>query len=155
MTFTTNGYYVAPGDVTPNMSPVNPRSFLDTYSKTPTGLAATSTASSALNPFNSTNLATSGSTQDLMLKNQWDSFDDGASKIGSSQEGGIGSWFADKGNMNMIGVGAGIGQMGLGLASFLQQKDLAKKQGRLLDQQLEHNRYEMDNRKALQASLNN
>ena len=62
-------------------------------------------------------------------------------------------WFGDKGNQAMIGAGLGVGQLGLGLASYLQQSDFMKKQGKLLDQQLASNQYEMDRRKGFSQAL--
>ena len=57
-------------------------------------------------------------------------------------------WFGDKGNQAMIGAGLSAGQLGLGLASYLSQSDFLKKQGKLLDQQLASNQYNIDRQKA-------
>ena len=64
-----------------------------------------------------------------------------------------GKWFGDKGNQAMIGAGLGLGQLGLGLASYLQQSDFMKKQGKLLDQQLASNQYEMDRREGFSNAM--
>lgn len=63
-------------------------------------------------------------------------------------------WFDKKGNQAMIGAGLGVGQLGLGLASYLSQSDFMKKQGKLLDQQLASNRYEMGQREKMNNALN-
>ena len=57
-------------------------------------------------------------------------------------------WFGDKGNQFMVNTGLGLGSLGLGLASYLQQSDFMKKQGKLLDQQLASNQYNIDRQKA-------
>lgn len=62
-------------------------------------------------------------------------------------------WFGDKGNQFMVGAGLGLGQLGLGLASYLQQSDFMKKQGKLLDQQLASNQYEIDRRQGFDKRL--
>ena len=62
-------------------------------------------------------------------------------------------WFGNKGNQAMIGAGLGLGQLGLGLASYLQQSDFMKKQGKLLDQQLASNQYEMDRRQGFSRDI--
>ena len=53
--------------------------------------------------------------------------------------------------MGQIGIGAG--QLGLGLASYFQNKGLANKQKELLGQQIESNRAEMDARKNYRSAL--
>ena len=63
-------------------------------------------------------------------------------------------WFGDKGNQAMIDAGLGLGKLGLGLASYLSQSDYLKKQGKLLDQQLASNRYEMGQREKINNALN-
>jgi len=45
-------------------------------------------------------------------------------------------------------IGLGVGQLGLGLASYLDQSKTAEKQRRLLDQQYANNAYLIANRKA-------
>ena len=62
-------------------------------------------------------------------------------------------WFGDKGNQFMVHTGLGLGQLGLGLASYLQQSDFMKKQGKLLDQQLASNQYEMDRRQGFSRDI--
>ena len=59
----------------------------------------------------------------------------------------------NRGAMNAAQVGMGVGQLGLGLASYLQQSDFMKKQGKLLDQQLASNRYEMDRRQGFSRDI--
>ncbi len=71
----------------------------------------------------------------------------------TSGDGSWGKWFGDKGNQAMIGAGLGVGQLGLGLASYLQQSDFMKKQGKLLDQQLASNKYEMDRREGFSNAM--
>ena len=56
-------------------------------------------------------------------------------------------WFGNKNNQMLVNAGLGVGQLGLGLASYLSQSDFLNKQGKLIDQQLASNRYEMDRRK--------
>lgn len=53
--------------------------------------------------------------------------------------------------MGQIGIGAG--QLGLGLASYFQNKGLADKQKELLGQQIESNRSEIDARKNYRSAL--
>ena len=53
--------------------------------------------------------------------------------------------------MGQIGIGAG--QLGLGLASYFQNKGLVNKQKELLGQQIESNRSEMDARKNYRSAL--
>ena len=53
--------------------------------------------------------------------------------------------------MGQIGVGAG--QLGLGLASYFQNKGLADKQKEVLGQQIESNRAEIDARKNYRSAL--
>lgn len=60
---------------------------------------------------------------------------------------------AQRGAMGAVQAGLGVGQLGLGLASYLQQSDFMKKQGKLLDQQLASNQYEMDRRKGFSQAL--
>ncbi len=62
-------------------------------------------------------------------------------------------WFGDKGNQFMVHTGLGVGQLGLGLASYLQQSDFMKKQGKLLDQQLASNQYEIDRRQGFDRNI--
>lgn len=64
-------------------------------------------------------------------------------------DNGLTKWFAEKGNMNMLGAGAVGVNMLAGLASTLSDLDTANKQRKLLKQQLEHNRSVMNNRKNL------
>ena len=66
-----------------------------------------------------------------------------------SPEGGLASWFAKEGNMNMLGAGAVGVNMLAGLASTLSNLETAREQRKLLKQQLAHNRSVMDNRKQL------
>ena len=53
--------------------------------------------------------------------------------------------------MGQIGIGAG--QLGLGLAGYFQNKELADKQKQLLGQQIESNRAEIDARKNYRSAL--
>lgn len=62
-------------------------------------------------------------------------------------------WFGNKNNQMLVNAGLGVGQLGLGLASYLQQSDFMKKQGRLLDQQLASNQYEIDRRQGFDKRL--
>jgi hypothetical protein len=61
----------------------------------------------------------------------------------------------DSGAYNTVQAGLGIGQLGLGLASYLQQKETAEKQGKLLDQQISNNKFEMGNRRKMVEAFNN
>ena len=62
-------------------------------------------------------------------------------------------WFGNKNNQMLVNAGLGVGQLGLGLASYLQQSDFMNKQGKLLDQQIANNQYEMDRRKGFSKDL--
>ena len=64
-------------------------------------------------------------------------------------EGGLTSWFAKEGNMNMLGTAATGVNMLTGLAGLLSNLETANKQRKLLDQQLAHNKATMNNRKQL------
>ena len=55
--------------------------------------------------------------------------------------------------MKMGQIGIGAGQLGLGLASYFQNKGLADKQKELLGQQIESNRAEIDARKNYRSAL--
>ena len=55
--------------------------------------------------------------------------------------------------MKMGQIGIGAGQLGLGLASYFQNKGLADKQKELLGQQIESNRSEIDARKNYRSAL--
>ena len=77
-----------------------------------------------------------------------DTFKGVISKGKSLSDNSWSEWFGDKGNQAMIGAGLGLGQLGLGLASYLSQSDFMKKQGKLLDQQLASNQYNIDRQKA-------
>jgi hypothetical protein len=67
--------------------------------------------------------------------------------------GNMSKWFGDQGNMNMMQGALGLGGLGLGLASYLQQSKLLGKQGQLLDQQISNNSYEMNQRKRMNDAL--
>ena len=71
----------------------------------------------------------------------------------STGENSLSSWFGDKGNQAMLQTGFGAANLGLGLASYLQQSDFMKKQGNLLDQQLASNQYEMDRRQGFSNAM--
>lgn len=62
-------------------------------------------------------------------------------------------WLGNRNNQMLVNTGLGVGQLGLGLASYLQQSDFMKKQGKLLDQQIASNQYEMDRRKRFSQAL--
>lgn len=62
-------------------------------------------------------------------------------------------WAGDKNNQALIGMGLGATQVGLGLANYLQSSDFMKKQGRLLDQQIANNEYEMGRRQGFSKAL--
>ncbi len=72
---------------------------------------------------------------------------------GAVPEKGLSDWFGNKGNQAMLQTGFGAANLGLGLASYLQQSDFMKKQGKLLDQQLASNQYEMDRRQGFDKRL--
>jgi hypothetical protein len=79
----------------------------------------------------------------------------------SGQKTGLANWFEDRGNQFMVHTGFGLANLGLGLASYLQQSDFMKKQGKVLDQQIANNDYNMNKqrtfdteRKAAYARLN-
>ena len=55
--------------------------------------------------------------------------------------------------LKMGQIGVGVGNLGLGLASYFQNKGLAKKQKELLGQQIESNRAEIDARKNYRSAL--
>lgn len=55
--------------------------------------------------------------------------------------------------LKMGQIGVGVGQLGLGLASYFQNKGLADKQKQLLGQQIESNRAEIDARKNYRSAL--
>ena len=55
--------------------------------------------------------------------------------------------------MKMGQIGIGAGKLGLGLASYFQNKGLADKQKEVLGQQIESNRSEMDARKNYRSAL--
>jgi hypothetical protein len=62
-------------------------------------------------------------------------------------------WAGDKNNQSLIGMGLGAANVGLGLANYLQSSDFMKKQGRLLDQQIANNEYEMGRRQGFSSAL--
>lgn len=62
-------------------------------------------------------------------------------------------WAGDKNNQALVGMGLGATQVGLGLANYLQSSDFMKKQGRLLDQQIANNEYEMGRRQGFSRAL--
>lgn len=62
-------------------------------------------------------------------------------------------WLGDRNNQMLVNAGLGAGQLGLGLASYLQRSDFMKKQGKLLDQQLASNQYEIDRRQGFDKRL--
>ena len=72
---------------------------------------------------------------------------------GKSFWGEASDWFGNKGNQAMLQTGFGAANLGLGLASYLQQSDISKKQGKLLDQQLASNQYEMDRRQGFSNAM--
>lgn len=97
-----------------------------------------------------------GSQQTQMLNDQW-SFNPSSSSSSSSASTGImgnlTDWFGKQGNLNMMQGALGLGNLGLGLASYLQQSQYLKKQGNLLDQQISNNAYEMNQRKRMNDAL--
>ena len=62
-------------------------------------------------------------------------------------------WAGNKNNQSLIGMGLGAANVGLGLANYLQSSDFMKKQGRLLDQQIANNTYEMGRRQGFSRAL--
>lgn len=62
-------------------------------------------------------------------------------------------WLGNKNNQMLVNAGLGVGQLGLGLVSYLQQSDFMKKQGKLLDQQLASNQYEIDRRQGFSNAM--
>lgn len=72
---------------------------------------------------------------------------------GAVPEKGLSDWFKDRGNQAMLQTGFGAANLGLGLASYLQQSDFMNKQGKLLDQQLASNKYEMDRRQGFSNAM--
>ena len=62
-------------------------------------------------------------------------------------------WAGNKNNQALVGMGLGATQVGLGLANYLQSSDFMKKQGRLLDQQIANNEYEMGRRQGFSRAL--
>jgi hypothetical protein len=111
------------------------------------------TAASTTN-FNNT--PTDGATIDS-INQQFQGLKSGVPGLGGGSNDGImgnlSSWFGKQNNMNMMQAGLGIGQMGLGLASYLDQSKYLKKQGTLLDQQIGNNTYEMNQRKRMNNAL--
>lgn len=77
----------------------------------------------------------------------------GGTTIGKGLVGQASDWLGNRNNQTLVNAGLGVGQLGLGLASYLQQSDFMKKQGKLLDQQLASNQYEMDRRKGFSQAL--
>jgi len=65
------------------------------------------------------------------------------------------SWFSqqDLGMKGLGGTAVGLGNLGLGIMSYLDQKETAKKQRKLYDQQIDQNKYVMAKSKADSASL--
>ena len=77
----------------------------------------------------------------------------GEDASGKGLFGQASDWLGNRNNQTLVNAGLGVGQLGLGLASYLQQSDFMKKQGKLLDQQLASNQYEMDRRKGFSQAL--
>ena len=79
-------------------------------------------------------------------------FGEDGTQIGNSQD-----WFGADGmlaqNKDAIGAGLGLGQLGLGLAGYLDQRKIAGKQRQLLDQQIANNKEVMANRKQRNADI--
>ena len=69
------------------------------------------------------------------------------------KEGGLAKWFAQEGNMNMLGTAATGVNIVTGLAGALSNLETAGKQQKLLDQQLAHNKSLIGNRKQLVNQL--
>ena len=71
-----------------------------------------------------------------------------ASMAGSktSELSGLDKLFGTDSGRAMVDTGLGIGQLGLGLASYLSNAKMLKKQGALMDQQLANNAKEMARR---------
>ncbi len=82
-----------------------------------------------------------------------DTFKGVTSLSGPKSDSSWGKWFEDKGNQAMLQTGFGAANLGLGLTSYLQQSDFMKKQGKLLDQQLASNKYEMDRRQGFSNAM--
>lgn len=84
-----------------------------------------------------------------MQKANLDSVD--STKLGASGNNGN-SWSSgDIANYGMVGLG--VGQLGLGIASYLENSKTANKQRALLDQQIANNKYALDTAKARQSDI--
>jgi len=67
---------------------------------------------------------------------------------------GLENLFGTDSGRAMVNAGLGVGQLGLGLASYLSNAKMLKKQGALMDQQLANNTKEMARRDDALASMN-
>jgi len=59
----------------------------------------------------------------------------------------------DLGALDQMKAGLGVGQLGLGVLSYIDQKRLADKQNKLMGQQIEQNRFLIDQAKQRQNDI--
>jgi hypothetical protein len=62
-------------------------------------------------------------------------------------------WISGLSNMDVLRGGLGIGQLGLGALSYLENKKTADKQRELLGQQIEQNKFVLDKAKGFKEAL--
>jgi len=62
-------------------------------------------------------------------------------------------WVSGLNNMDTLRGGLGIGQLGLGVMSYLDQKGLYDKQKNLMNQQIEQNKFLIDQAKQRQKDI--
>ena len=67
---------------------------------------------------------------------------------------GIGGPSTDWGMTGMGGVALGVGQLGLGAMSYLENSKTADKQRALMDQQITNNKFALGNAKAYKEAVN-
>lgn len=78
----------------------------------------------------------------------------GLSGTKPTEMSGLDKLFGTDSGRAMVNAGLGVGQLGLGLASYLSNAKMLKKQGALMDQQLANNTKEMARRDDALASMN-
>lgn len=62
-------------------------------------------------------------------------------------------WYSNMTGYEMVKGGLGVGQLGLGVASYLENAKTAKKQRELMDQQISSNRFLLNQAKGRQADI--
>lgn len=95
-----------------------------------------------------------GTTNDLATAESWvDMQDINALPTGTDTLNQGGNWMDSLGGYKGVQAGLGAAQFGLGLASYLDQKPLMKKQKELMNQQIEQNRFLIDQAKDRQKDI--